>query len=189
MTVRLMLIAAAPTPATRQAAFPNDESLTANGHADAVRAAAGIGRVTSALRGPELRCEQTAGALGLAAAAEPALADLDAGSWRGHRLDQVDPEKLGLWPTDPSAVPHGGESLTALSARVAGFLDGLPREPARIVAVTHPAVIRAAVLYVLRAPVQAFWSLDVAPLAQTRLSWNAGVWRLQETGHPLAGLG
>lgn len=190
MTVRLILTAAAPTAATGRAAFPRDDApLTHAGRADAVRAAHGIGRApTSALRGPERRCAETAAALGLDAAAEPALADLDAGRWRGAALDQVeadDPAGLLAWLSGPDAAPHGGESLGELAGRVAGFLDGLPSESAKVVAVTHPAVIRAAVLHVLDAPIQAFWNLDVPPLSQTRLSWNAGKWRLRETGHPL----
>lgn len=199
MTVRLILVAHAPTRATRAAGFPADEPLTGQGH-DAARAAAGgvagVGRVGTVLRGPEARCAQTAAALGLTAESrppavvEPALADLDTGSWRGLSLERVettDPAGLSAWLTDPAAAPHGGEPITALLARVAGFLAALPRAPCRIAAVTHPAVVRAAVLHVLGAPATSFWSLDIAPLTQTRLSWNAGRWRLRETGHPLTG--
>lgn len=196
MTVRLILITHAPTGATHAASFPADEPLTDQGH-DAARAAAGgAGRVGAVLRGPEARCAQTAAALGLVtepgspAVVEPALADLDAGSWRGlslERVETIDPAGLLAWLTDPDAAPHRGEPITALLARVAGFLAALPRAPSQIAAITHPAVVRAAVLHVLGAPATSFWSLDVAPLTHARLSWNADRWRLRETGHPLTG--
>lgn len=180
MTVRLVLISHAPTAATRRAAFPDDEPAGA--------AAGSVRRIETAYAGPELRCAQTAAALGLDAAAEPALADLDLGDWRGRTLDELAadrPADVSAWLADPDATPHGGESLSHLLERVDRWLDGLPAAPVRIAAVTHPAVVRAVVLNVLGAPPTAFWRLDVTPLSQTWLSRNDGRWRLRETGHPL----
>ncbi|MBO2447596.1 histidine phosphatase family protein [Actinomadura barringtoniae] len=189
MATRLLLIAHAATEATKAARFPDDEPVTETAVATARQAAGGIRRPGTVLCGPERRCLDTCAALDLAATAEPALADLDLGAWRGAEMPQIqsiDPEGFHAWLTDPDAAPHGGESITALLARVEAFLDALPREPSRVVAVTHPAVIRAAVLRVLEAPARALWNLDAAPLSQTHLSWNAGKWRLRETGHVLA---
>lgn len=189
MTVRLVLIAHAPTAATKAASFPDDEPVTEAGRLAAEKAVGALHRISTALCGPERRCLETSRALGLAAKVEPALADLDVGTWRGQEMERVQatvPDGLIAWLTDPDAVPHGGESISEMLTRAAGFLDALPREPSRIVAVTHPAFIRAAVLHVLDAPARGFWNLDVTPLSQTHLSWNAGKWRLRETGHPLA---
>ena len=69
--------------------------------------------------------------------------------------------------------------------RVGGWLDGLAGERVRIAAITHPAVVRAAVVQTLGAPLSCFWRLDSAPLTQTWLTRNAGRWQLRETGHPL----
>jgi broad specificity phosphatase PhoE len=189
MTVRLILISHAATAATRQARFPEDEPLEAYG-AQATTAAAGrLHRIDSAYRGSELRCLQTADALGLDATASPALSDLDLGNWRGRTLAEMaelQPAELSAWLADPDSRPHGGEALSALLRRVSGWLGDLPTGPARIAAVTHPAVIRAAVLHVLGAPPASFWRIDTAPLSQTLLSHHSGRWQLRETGHLLA---
>ncbi|MEO3809072.1 histidine phosphatase family protein [Sphaerisporangium sp. B11E5] len=189
MTVRLVLVCHAATAAVRQARVAADDPLDAHGLTDAGAAAGVLRRAGTAFRGPETRCRQTAEALGLDAAPDPAFADLDLGSWTGRTLAGLgaeEPEALHAWLTDPDARPHGGETLRELLTRVSHRLDAIPATPAaRLVAVTHPAVVRAAVLHVLTAPPAAFWRLDVPPLSQTHLSRQTDGWRLRETGHPL----
>lgn len=183
MTVRLVLVTHAATAATRQARFPDDEPLDAATVGEGV-----LRRITTTYRGPEERCRQTAVALGLHAVADPALADLNAGTWRGRTLTELEashPADLLTWLTDPDATPHGGESVSELLTRVAHWLNELPTGAARIAAITHPAVVRAAVLHALGAPPECFWRLDAAPLSQTWLTYHGGRWQLRETGHPL----
>lgn len=48
----------------------------------------------------------------------------------------------------------------------------------RVVAVTHAAVIKAAVVLALRAPADAVWQLDVAPAAVTELHTLGDGWRV-----------
>ncbi|MFF4418277.1 histidine phosphatase family protein [Streptosporangium sp. NPDC001559] len=175
---RLLLVCHASTRATARAAFPGDEPLDGNGlrRAQALAPRIGPGR---AVRGAELRCAQTAGALGLRAGPEPSLADCDYGRWRGMTLAEVeaaDPGGLAAWLTDPAAAPHGGEPITGLVGRVADWLAALG--PGRTVAVTHAPVIRAAVVHALGAPAHAFWRVDVAPLALVTLTGRGGRWRL-----------
>jgi broad specificity phosphatase PhoE len=173
---RLVLISHASTTATRRAAFPSDEPLDRPGAMQPVD----LGRISSFRTGPELRCRQTAAALGWDCTVDPALADLDFGEWRGQTLSEVSDTS---WLTDLSAAPHGGESVHDLLARVSAWLDGLRGTGERVAAVTHPAVIRAAVVHVLGAPAQAFWRMDVVPLSFTRLSSTGSRWTLRETGH------
>ena len=79
--------------------------------------------------------------------------------------------------TDPDAAPHGGESLTALLARVRAWLDGAggagraPRSP-----ITHGGVVKAAVVAALDAPPSAFWRVDVSPCSITELHAHDGRW-------------
>ncbi|WP_243711410.1 histidine phosphatase family protein [Actinomadura sp. KC216] len=188
MTVRVVLISHASTAATREARFPGDEPLDERGLAAAAACRGALGRVRAAWHGPERRCRQTAEALGLDAEPDPLLADLDAGDWRGRRPADIgaeNPAGLSAWTSDPGEAPHGGESILDVVARMTLWLDRLPGTASRVAAVTHPALVRAAVLLVLDAPPAAFWRLDVPPLSQTHLSRHDGRWRLRESGHIL----
>jgi broad specificity phosphatase PhoE len=61
----------------------------------------------------------------------------------------------------------------------------LPDDAGRVLAVTEPAVTRAAIVRALALPAEAFWRLDVAPLTLTELSGRSGRWNLR-CGRPLA---
>jgi broad specificity phosphatase PhoE len=62
--------------------------------------------------------------------------------------------------------------------RVCGWLAGCTAGDGRILAVTHAAIIRAAVVAALGAPPVAFWRIDVAPLTFKRLNGQTGRWTL-----------
>ncbi|MFJ9977720.1 histidine phosphatase family protein [Streptomyces cyaneofuscatus] len=212
MTVRVMLVSPAMNAALREARFDGDAPLDRAGERSARAAAAAVPRSGAVLSGPSERCLGTAAALGLAARAEPALTGWDLGRWSGRRLDEVgaaEPDAVAAWIGDPSAAPHGGESLRALVERVGGWLDGTggtdtlaagdgpgatdrsdagyaPGATDRsVLAVAEPAVVRAAVVHALALPVEAFWRLDVAPLVLTELSGRSGRWNVR-LGRPLA---
>ncbi len=181
--MRLFLISHCPTSATRVAAFPEDEPPEADSLARAGALGAGLGRVERLWHGPELRCAETAAALGLRPAAEVdhGLRDMAAGAWAGRSLSQVErdaPEALLAWLTDPETPPPGGESVAAVVARVGAWLAAVP-EARRAIAVTSPAVVRAAVLAVLGAPLASFWRIDVPPLARVALSRRDGRWSMR----------
>jgi broad specificity phosphatase PhoE len=178
---RLLLLSHAPTAATRLAAFPADEPLDDKGAASAAILAGRLPPVGHVLTSPALRARQTVSALGLKAETEEALRDGDPGRWAGQTLDEVsaaEPEAVLSWLSDPTAAPHGGESVAALIRRVGGWLDGEAVQ-GRVLAVTHAAVARAAVVHVLGAPAQAFWRIDVPPLALVDLRRNGGPWTLR----------
>lgn len=173
-TARLTLISHAMTDAMSAGRFPVDESLSEIGR----RQAGGPVTAERAFAGPELRTRETAELLGLHAFVEPRLADLDCGQWRGQELQNIPPAGLRDWLTEPAAAPHGGESIVELVERVAGWLQQLD-DAVRTVAVTHPAVIRAAILVALSAPPKSFWRIDVAPAGHTVLHRRGGVWTLR----------
>lgn len=190
MTVRVMLISPAMNAALREARFDGDAPLDRSGRERARAAAGAVASTGLALSGPSERCRETSEALGLAARTEPALAGWDLARWTGRRLDDVaaaEPARMTAWLDDPSAAPHGGESLRNLVGRVGGWLDSLggPDAPgADVLAVTEAAVVRAAVVHGLRLPAEAFWRLDVAPLTLTELSGRSGRWNVG-LGRPL----
>jgi broad specificity phosphatase PhoE len=175
--VRLTLLAHGMTEAMSAGRFPDDEPLSPLG----VRQVAGVGdlgHLDRILAGPETRTRQTAEQLGCQPDTDPRLADLDYGCWRGEDPASLAPAALAEWITNPASAPHGGESLTTLMMRTADWLDSITRAPGRVVAVTHPAVIRAAVLIVLNAPPESFWRVDVPPASRTALR-HRRAWTLQ----------
>lgn len=179
----------APTSATRAAAFPLDEPLDRRAIARASGLAGVVPSRAETLSSPALRCLQTARAAGLDPRLEPELAECDFGSWAGRSLAEVhadDPEAAGAWMKDPDARPHGGESLTAFAARVARWLDEQSRRDGWMLAITHAGVVKAALVHALGAPLEAFWQIDVDPLALTELRAHDGRWTLTRANAPLS---
>ncbi|HCA85291.1 MAG TPA: histidine phosphatase family protein [Streptomyces sp.] len=182
MSIRLTLLAAAPGPALRMARFDDDQSLDERGLEAARAVAPALPPAARYFTAPSLRCRQTAETLGLSAVVEPALRDVDMGTWRGRYLGDLateDPGGLGAWTNDSAAIPHGGESVSELCDRVGAWLDALPQNTGRVLAVTEPAVIRAAILHALATPPTAFWRIDVPPLSCARFTAHAGRWNLR----------
>ncbi|MGP4003446.1 histidine phosphatase family protein [Streptomyces sp. 8N706] len=181
MSIRLTLVCAAAGPVVREVRF-DDGPLDDRGREEARAAAASLPPATRHLVAPSRRCRETAAALGLEADAEPALRDGDMGTWRGRSLADVaaaDPAALAAWTTDPAAAPHGGESLLDLCGRVADWLDRLPEDSGRVLAITEAAVVRAAIGHALSAPPEAFWRIDVPPLSMARLTGRSARWNLR----------
>lgn len=181
MTVRLVLLCAAART-DRSVRFA-DDPLDERALREARAAADALPTSTTLYTAPSLRCTQTAEALGLAGATpQPALRDLDMGSWYGRTLDEVaaaDGPGLAQWLADPRAAPHGGESVATMVRRVADWLDALPSDAGRVLGVVEQAVSRAAVVHALGAPPEAFWRIDVPPLTSVRLTGRAGRWNLR----------
>jgi broad specificity phosphatase PhoE len=183
--LRLTLICSAPTEATRRSAFPRDEPLDARGGAAATALRRAWPQSARGLCSPARSARETAAAIGIAGTADPALRDLDYGRWSGMTIGVLaaqEPDALAAWRSDPKASPHGGESIAALFARTAAFLDGCVAAEGTLVAVTHAPVMRAAVALALAAPMESFWRIDIAPLARVRLHGDGTSWRLRSIG-------
>jgi broad specificity phosphatase PhoE len=185
MPGRLTLICHGATVATRASAFPLDEPL-ADGVAEQARALSpALRRWDRAATSPALGARQTADALSLDARVHPALCDCDYGCWRGRRLADIQaahPAEVAAWLSDLDAAPHGGESLLALMRRVSDWLADRQQDDGHTIAVTHAAVIRAAVIGVLGAPPESFWRIDVAPMSVVDLRSDKRRWVLRVPG-------
>ena len=189
MTPRITLVCHATTRALRAATFGGDDALDETGQAKAQRAAGRLGKVDQCWISPALRARETAAALGLAGVVDERLRDCDYGRWTGLRFQQVllrEPRKLVSWIRKPEAAPHGGESIPQLLQRVAAWMAERGRDPGRTVAVTHAAVIRAAIVHVIQAQLPSFWRIDVLPLSRTELRTNGRRWVLRSIGPILA---
>jgi broad specificity phosphatase PhoE len=181
MSPILTLVCNASTKAVRGVAFPLDEPIDQQGHAKTLALASRLRRVDVSWTSPALRAKQTAAALGLNAAIDTALRDIDFGDWGGRSLTEIEaaaPDAVSRWVTDSSAAPHGGESITELLQRISAWLDIVAKTDGRVLAVTHAAVIRAAIILALDANPVSFWRIDVAPLCRVRLRSNSARWTL-----------
>lgn len=192
MSLRLTLVSHAATAAMRQVVFPVNEPLDPRSANKVAALAGALGRVDAAWTSPALRAVQTATALGLDAALDPALADLYMPRWSGRSLAEVEAsDAAGLlqWATDPTASPHGGESVKDLLERVMTWLETITGHNGRLVAVTHAALIRAAIIIALDASPKSFWRIDVEPLRFTTFLRRSGHWTLSAFSSKNAHLG
>jgi len=182
MTIRLTLLCAA-APTERDARFSGDTPLAERTLEQVRGIAASLPSTAAWLAAPSQRCRQTAQTLaGDAVTVEPALRDMDMGSWQGRTLDEVaadDGTGLARWMSDPEAAPHGGESVAQLCRRVSVWLEGLSDDTGRALAVVEQAVARAALLHATGAPQLSFWRIDVPPLAAVQLTGRSGRWNLR----------
>jgi len=169
----------------RRGAFPLDDPADARFLARGAAAAAHLRRFDSVLTSPALRARQTAEAFASAMAEDAALADQDFGDWAGRDLaglQETDPAALGAWLSSADAAPPGGESFAQLCRRVDAFMTGLLGRAEETVAITHPAVIRAAILTALGASLACFARIDVEPLSRTEFRGDGRRWMLRSTG-------
>ncbi|MFE1880018.1 histidine phosphatase family protein [Streptomyces diastatochromogenes] len=191
MTIRLTFLCAPGDDAALDP-FLGDAPLSDRSLCEARVAGAGLPSHGLVVRAPSFRCSQTAEALGLDAASEPALRDLDLGIWRGHSVGDVaatDPDGFTAWLTDPDAAPHEGESVRRLCRRVATWLSDVGPGTGHVLAITEAAVVRAALIHALSVPARAFWHVSVPHLATVSLMWRGGIWdvRLGHAPAPAAG--
>ncbi|WP_318217811.1 histidine phosphatase family protein [Streptomyces sp. SCL15-6] len=189
MALRVTFVAAARSSPLLAERFGDDRPLDQAGWDEVLRAAPGLLPLAAAeLRycSPTPRSRATGDALGYAPLAQLALRECDMGRWGGLTLGEAmarEPAAVDTWLADPRSAPHGGESLLALIGRVGGWLDTRPGEDGdRIVAVAEPSVIRAALVYALKAPPATYWNLDVRPLSTTTLTGRTGRWTLRFDG-------
>ncbi|MFD8568095.1 histidine phosphatase family protein [Streptomyces sp. NPDC057694] len=186
MQLSVTLLAAARSSSLLAERFDDDRPLDHAGWYEVLRAAPGFGPLAAAeLRycSPTPRSRATGDALGLAPLVQPALRDCDMGRWRGRTLAEVaavEPAAVDRWLADPRAAPHGGEPLLGFIARVGAWLDTRPADDGtRMVAIAEPSVVRAALVYALKAPPSTYWNIDVRPLSTAVVSGRPGRWSLR----------
>lgn len=116
---------------------------------------------------PLVRARDTAAAIAELASVElevdDRLVELDYGEWEQRPYLEVGSDEWTRWRSDRDFAPPGGESLRAVTERVASFCEehltpGVPDE-GLVVAVSHVSPIKAAVT----------WALDVEEPAAFRM--------------------
>ena len=182
MSSRLTLISHAATSAVRTAAFPLDESIDEVGRRDAQALVASLPPFATEWTSLSKRTIETAAALNLEAKIDASLRDIDVGRWGGLTFLEVEkrePKEIEQWLSDPTSAPHGGESVAQVIQRVSEWLITVRQLRGRIAAVSHPAVVRAAIVAAIEANPGSFWRIDVGPLSVVELRSNGERWALR----------
>ena len=168
--------------------------LNALGHRQAEWAAERLAgeAVDAVYTSPLERTRETAkaitGRIGLAAKVEPALEELDFGSWAGKAIAELDLlEDWRRWNAARSiASTPAGDTMRAAQNRILDFIDARRREqPAGcLVLVGHSDPLKAALLFYLGLSLDKLQRIAVAPGSLSRVeigAWGATVVGLNET--------
>ena len=103
---------------------------------------------------PLRRCRELAATLSNNYRIDPRLKEIDFGDWEGRRWDDIPRADLDAWAAAPfDHAPPGGESATAMAARVVAFAADLPPAPDREwVLVSHQGPLRVLLAHWLQLP-------------------------------------
>lgn len=171
-----------------------DPPLTERGTEQAAAVARRLAteRIGSVRTSPLQRTRDTAApiaaALGLEVEVDDRLVELDYGEWDTMSFADLPADDLARWRKDPTFAPPGGESLRAVSGRIAGFCRELLDGP-HAVAVSHVSPIKAAVTWALDASELLGWRMFLDLASITRIGGrdgNAALLAFNDTAHLLA---
>ncbi len=129
--------------------------------------------VTSPLGRARRTAEAVAESTGAGLVVDDGLVETDFGAWEGLSFAEVGaqwPADLAAWLADAEVPPPGGESFTAVAARVDAALDRLlaAHQGKTLVVVSHVTPIKTIVCRALLAPPAALFrmQLDVASICE-----------------------
>lgn len=161
-----------------------DDALSELGWAQMHAAVGEAAPWTRIVASPLLRCRAFAEALaarhGLPLSFDARLKEVGFGDWEGKsaaEIEQAAPGTLARFKADPlHARPAGAEALPDFLARVSAALDDLVARHAgaHVLVVAHAGVIRMALAWALRIPLQQAYRIDVANASFTRLRCEGG---------------
>ncbi|WP_180575432.1 histidine phosphatase family protein [Agrobacterium vitis] len=187
----LTLLSSGVTAAHKQGLFPCADPLSASSKTRAHSIALDLHRFDCAWSAPDPASLQTAAAVGLEVTPDPALAELDYGTWAGRSIQEImeaKPDQFSGWmrgeftPGDESLEDLFGRVGQWLSNHLAGHLSG----KSRMVAVASPNVVRACVLVALDMTPAQVSKLDIPSLTLSTLTSNGREWRVRSVGSPPA---
>ena len=147
-----------------------DLPLDEVGEGQARRIAAALGPVDRVVSSPLRRATGTAAAIGLPVEIDERWLELDYGIYDGRPQSALDPAEWKRWRADPDFCVEGGESLSALLARVRPALDDLAAAAREqdIVVVSHVSPIKATIAWALDVGIEISWrcQLDQASISR-----------------------
>jgi probable phosphoglycerate mutase len=159
-------------------------------HARALGRAFAAEKVTRVLSSPLQRARATAAEIATVAGCEvevdDRLVELDYGDWDGMAMGDIPATDWERWRADPAFTPPGGESLVAVTTRVASFCDEFVPAPG-VVAVSHVSPIKAGVCLALGVDELVTWrmQLSLASISRVDARADGGAYLLSfnETSH------
>ncbi|WP_262272553.1 histidine phosphatase family protein [Microvirga yunnanensis] len=135
--------------------------------------------------------QPVAASLGQRLHVRDAITEIDYGRWTGMSFDALGQDPLWLsWNRSRSTSrPPDGETMLEAQARIVGVMEQLRSLHAgrAVVLVSHGDVIKAALLYHLGMPIDAYDRIDVEPASISTLvvgDWGSKVLRLNEVAGP-----
>jgi len=142
---------------------------------------------TSPLERAVETAEPIAARLGQRLEISEAIAEIDFGAWSGTRFEALaqDPRWATWNSTRSISRPPYGESMLEAQARIIGAMEqlrGLYPDTSAIL-VSHSDVIKAALLYHLGLPIDAYSRFDIDPASISTLvvgEWGSKILRLNE---------
>lgn len=119
---------------------------------------------------------------GIQIATDERIIEADLSIWEGMRTEDV-LKKYGeiyeKWKTDPTFGTEGLEAFSSVYERVKNFFETLEiNEDENIVVVTHAIVIRAAVCYVMKLPLENFREFVLGTASVTTILVQDNWWRI-----------
>jgi len=169
----------------REGGFPAaGDGLDEGGLRKALDTRGKLERYDLAVSSPAVAARETAEALGVAVTVDDRLRDICFGEWAGMSFEQAharDAAAFGHWLESPQDAVPGGENMADVRERVGEWLSAQASDSQRILAITHPMIVRAALSVCLELPIAATMRCDIAPLSMTILSRHRE-WRLQALG-------
>jgi len=168
-------------------------SLGSHGRAQALHVSERLAKenVALVLTSPLERARETAEPIAARAGCrletcEP-LNEIDFGAWTGMSFEALDADPLWSWWNSARSVssPPGGETMIETQLRIVTAMEQLRRiySGQAVVLVSHGDVIKAALLYYLGLPIDAYTRFDIDPASITTLlvsDWGPKVLRLNE---------
>lgn len=187
----VLLVRHAETAWTRAGRYQgrSDISLSISGVGEACAAAKRLAALPAAeiLTSPLARAMETAEMIASvlkrpAARVEPQLIEIAYGEWEGLTQAQIGfrwPDQLRRWKTDPRGFRFpGGESLLDVQERVQGFFHAQAQrfdlDPRPVIAVTHQAVIRLALMAARGEPLDVYRHIKVPTTGMCRIEIGEG---------------
>jgi len=129
--------------------------------------------VSSPLRRSLETAAAIGGACGLEVVVDDRLIEIDYGAWDLAPFSEIPRADLAAWRADPDFAPPDGESLAAVSTRVAAFCVEHLEPDRTVVAVSHVSPIKAGVSWAIATDPLVSWRLRLEVASISRIAGSA----------------